>query len=91
MQLGFEAQVEASDGTIRRAIGTLQYHECHACQLGWQSPSSRKNRVKFAEQSLHDLQILKIGIVFDSAMRHTLGGGHNIIYVLLTGLDNNIL
>ncbi len=35
MQLGFEAQVEASGATIRRAMGTLQYHNCLACQRSW--------------------------------------------------------
>ena len=52
MQLGFEAQVEASEATIRRAMGTLQYHKCLACRRGWQSPSSKKNRVQFAESML---------------------------------------
>ena len=35
MQLGFEAQVEASEATIRRAMGTLDYHKRLACQRGW--------------------------------------------------------
>ncbi len=52
MQLGFEAQVEASEATIQRAMGTLQYHKCFACQRGWQSSSSKKNRVQFAESML---------------------------------------
>ena len=52
MQLGFKAQVEASEATIQRAMGILQYHKCFACQRGWQSPSSKKNRVQFAESML---------------------------------------
>ncbi len=41
MPLGFEAQVEASEATIQRAIGTLQYYKCLACQRSWQSPSNK--------------------------------------------------
>ena len=52
MQLGFEAQVEALEATIRRAMGTLQYHKCFVCQRGWQSLSNKKNRVQFAESML---------------------------------------
>lgn len=36
-QLGIEAQVNVSEATIRRAIGSLNYHKCLACQGGWQS------------------------------------------------------
>ncbi len=45
IQLGFKAQVEASEATIQKAMGKLQYHKYLACQRGWQSPSSRKNWV----------------------------------------------
>ena len=45
IQLGFEAQVEASEAIIRRAMGTLDYHKCVACQRVWQSPASKKNQV----------------------------------------------
>ncbi len=34
MQLGFEAQVEASKATIRKAIDKSKYHKCLACQRG---------------------------------------------------------
>ncbi len=30
-------------------MGTLKYHKCLACQRGWQSPTSKKNRVQYAE------------------------------------------
>lgn len=33
-QLGFEAQVGASEATIRRTMGSLNYHKCLACQRG---------------------------------------------------------
>ena len=52
MQLGFEAQVEASEATIRRAMGILGYQKCLAGQRGWQSPASKKNRVRYAELML---------------------------------------
>ncbi len=52
MQLGFEAQIEASEAKIQRAIGILEYHKCLACQHGWQSATSKKNRVQYAELML---------------------------------------
>ena len=52
IQLGFEAQIEASEATIRRAMGTLDYHKCLACERGWQSPTSKKNRVQSSELML---------------------------------------
>ena len=52
LQLGFEAQVDASEATIKRVMGSLDYHKCLACQRGWQSPSSKKNRVEYAKYML---------------------------------------
>ena len=51
-------------------------------------PQVRKIGYNLQSQCSHNIQILKIGIVFDLAMRYTLGGGHNIIYVLFASLDN---
>ena len=42
LQLGFEAQVDASETTIRRALGSLDYHKCLACQRGWVSFQQKK-------------------------------------------------
>ena len=52
MQLGFEAQIEASEATIQRAMGTLKYHKGLAYQRGWQSHISKKNQVQYAELML---------------------------------------
>ena len=52
MQLGFETQAEASEATIRRAMGKMDYHKCLACQRGWQSLASKKNRLQYAELML---------------------------------------
>ena len=46
-QLGLEANVEAFYKTIKNTMGSLQYHKCIACQRGWQSPASKKNRVEY--------------------------------------------
>ena len=59
MQLGFEAQIEASEATIGKAMGTLEYHKCLACQRGWQSPTSKKNRVQYAKLMLARYRDLK--------------------------------
>lgn len=50
--MGFEAQVEALEATIRRVISTLQYHNCLVCQQDWHSSLSKKNRIQFAESIL---------------------------------------
>ena len=51
-QLGTEAGIEASGRTIRRAMETMDYHKCTACQRGWVSPSAAANRVVFAKKML---------------------------------------
>ncbi|KAI9883088.1 MAG: hypothetical protein M1823_005142 [Watsoniomyces obsoletus] len=51
-QLGFEAGVEASGKTIKRALGSLNYHKCIACTKGWVSPQTAEHRVKYAKLML---------------------------------------
>ena len=50
--LANEAKVEASSRTIERAMGTLQYRKCIACEKGWVSPSNAVRRVKAAHLAL---------------------------------------
>ncbi|KAK0655334.1 hypothetical protein B0T16DRAFT_396719, partial [Cercophora newfieldiana] len=50
--LGNEAGVKASARTIERAMGTLQYRKCIACEKGWVSPSNAEQRVKAARLAL---------------------------------------
>ena len=88
-QLGFEAQVDASEAPIKCVTGSLDYHKCLACQRGWQSPSSKKNRVEYANTCLNDILSLKIGIVSGSAMRYTSDGAHNTNYTLYESLRND--
>lgn len=45
----FEAQVEVSKATIRRAIGILNYHKYFAYQQGWQLSANQKNHVQYIE------------------------------------------
>ena len=52
LQLRFKAQVDAFEATIKRVMGSLDYHKCLVCQRGWQSPSSNKNRVEYAKYVL---------------------------------------
>lgn len=33
-QLGYEARVKVSDKTIKRHMGTMDYHKCLACSKG---------------------------------------------------------
>ena len=47
-QLGFKVGLDVSEATIRRKMGTMDYHKCLACQQGWQSPKSAANRVEYA-------------------------------------------
>lgn len=51
-QLGFEPQVDVSEATIKRIMGSLDYHKCLICQRGGQSPSSKKKRVEYAKYVL---------------------------------------
>ncbi len=47
-QLGFEVGLECSGDTIKRAMGTMNYHKCIACMKGWVSPSTATKRVEYA-------------------------------------------
>ena len=40
-QLGFEAQVDASEATIRRTMGSLNYHKCLYSYIAFQRISGR--------------------------------------------------
>lgn len=48
-QLGFKVKLDVFDNTIWRAMGTLDYHKCLACQQGWQLPRSAANRVQYVQ------------------------------------------
>jgi hypothetical protein len=50
--LGLEAGIEASGRTIRRALGTMQYRRCIACQKSWVSPSLAAKRLQWAKDML---------------------------------------
>ena len=51
-QLEFEVGLDVFEATIRRTMGTMDYHKCLACQRGWQSPKRAANRVKYAKVML---------------------------------------
>ena len=51
-QLGMEAGVKASGKTIKRIMGTMDYHKCIACQQGWVSEKTAANRLAFAQKML---------------------------------------
>ena len=42
--LAIEAEIEASTWTIRRAMGTMHYRRCIACQKSWVSPNLAAKR-----------------------------------------------
>ena len=46
--LGYEAELDVSTRTIRRAMGTLDYHKCIACRKGWVNQSTAKRRLEYA-------------------------------------------
>ena len=50
--LANEAGVKASARTVERAMGTLHYRKCIACEKGWVSPSNAERRAKDAEKAL---------------------------------------
>ena len=47
-QLGFEAGLDCSGHTIRRVMGTMDYHKCISCRKGWVSPRTAAKRVDWA-------------------------------------------
>lgn len=50
--LANEAGITASARTVERAMGTLHYRKCIACEKGWVSPSNAGRRVKAAQLAL---------------------------------------
>jgi hypothetical protein len=46
--LAYEAGLDVSTRTIRRAMGTLDYHKCIACRKGWVNKETAKRRVEYA-------------------------------------------
>jgi transposase len=46
--LAYEAGLDVSARTLRRAMGTLDYHKCIACRRGWVSQAAAKRRVEYA-------------------------------------------
>lgn len=52
VQLGTEAEVEASVQTIQQTIDTIDYYKHIVCQKGWVSLLYTKNRVGFAKAIL---------------------------------------
>ena len=51
-QLGMEVDLDVSERTIQRAMGTKDYHKCIACSKGWISPHSAEKRLDYAKQML---------------------------------------
>ena len=51
-QVEFEAQVNGSEATIKRAISSLDYHKCPAWKRCWQLLFSKINRVEYAKYML---------------------------------------
>ena len=48
-QLGYEANLDVSGKTIRRVMGTMEYHKCLACRKGWGNEKGKKRRKEHAE------------------------------------------
>ena len=42
-QLGYEVGLECSGRVIRKAMGTMEYHKCIACRMGWVNEKTRKD------------------------------------------------
>jgi len=47
-QLGYEVGLDCSGDTVKRAMGTMNYHKCIACRKGWVSPRTATRRVEYA-------------------------------------------
>lgn len=48
-QLGYEARLDVSSRTIRRHMGTMEYHKCLACRKGWCNEKIKAKRVEVCE------------------------------------------
>ena len=88
LQLGFEAQVDASETTIRRAMGSFDYHKCLVNAVGSLLPA-KKTGWSMQSTCLKDISSLRVGIVFDSAMKYTLDGAHSTSFGLYGSLEND--
>jgi len=51
--LAIKVGIHASARTVQRAIGTLRYRKCIACEKGFVSPSNAKRRLEAAKLALH--------------------------------------
>ena len=51
-QLGFEVGLECSRRTVKRAMGTMDYHKCIACRRGWVNQKIAKDRITWASVML---------------------------------------
>ena len=51
-QLGFEVGLECSGRTVKRAMGTMEYHKCIACRRGWVNEKTAKDRLNWATTML---------------------------------------
>jgi hypothetical protein len=47
--LAYESGLNVSGRTVKRAIGTLDYHKCIACRKGWVNKSTAANRKAYSE------------------------------------------
>jgi hypothetical protein len=47
--LAYESGLDVSGRTVKRAMGTLNYHKCLACRKGWVNKATATNRKQYAE------------------------------------------
>ncbi|KAF1978853.1 hypothetical protein BU23DRAFT_586691 [Bimuria novae-zelandiae CBS 107.79] len=50
--LAYESGLDVSWRTVKRAMGTLNYHKCIACRKGWVNKATAANRKQYAELML---------------------------------------
>jgi hypothetical protein len=53
-QLAHELDFGVSGRTMKRAMGSMDYHKCVACTKGWVSKRVAKKRVEYAETALQN-------------------------------------
>jgi len=75
-QLGFEMSLECSGNTVKRAMGTMNYHKCVACRKGWFSQRTATKRVEYSVVMLERYLKKRTDGPFDSAMKFTLATNH---------------
>jgi hypothetical protein len=49
--LAYESGLDVSPRTVKRAMGTLDYHKCIACRKGWVSEKTAEKRLEWAEET----------------------------------------